>query len=346
MGAHSISNAAARRPLCRFLFRSRAEIANHGLDSGEQKRHRVPNDQDRSKEELDDGLPPPVAPVQFSLLCLSVSHLHRHRVVVVGALKHLGHVVEVDAHREVAVAAVVLEAVGAELLRREEGRTENEGERSRGGARQTIFQSRAEREKKRWSKEPFRIAASDPSFLLFFAAMARAARDHEREQTSRSDQSKQRHENEHRKVCRRRKKKKKTTTTSAIRFVSFRRQSVVVVEHSFPVRVRHTTTAHSDPSLSRADALSASRSLHSCKNKRQKHQRKDRKISSLFSLSHHHRHERDVRRVHRLEAKAGRRAVKVCVGDELLDGVEELLEQGSLLESGLEHLCEGKEEGF
>ena len=147
MGAHSISNAAARRPLCRFLFRSRAEIANHGLDSGEQKRHRVPNDQDRSKEELDDGLPPPVAPVQFSLLCLSVSHLHRHRVVVVGALKHLGHVVEVDAHREVAVAAVVLEAVGAELLRSRKG---TKG-RVRGRADDFNRAQRGEMEKRRVS---------------------------------------------------------------------------------------------------------------------------------------------------------------------------------------------------
>ena len=63
---------------------------------------------------------------------------------------------------------------------------------------------------------------------------------------------------------------------------------------------------------------------------------KTRKNPNISSLSHHQRHERDVRRVHGLEAEAGRRAVEVGVGDELLDGVEELLKQGALLESGLE----------
>ena len=35
-------------------------------------------------------------------------------VIVAGALEHLGHVGEVDAHGDVAVAAVVLEALGSE----------------------------------------------------------------------------------------------------------------------------------------------------------------------------------------------------------------------------------------
>jgi len=58
---------------------------------------------------------PPVAS-KFPLSQKKKAHLHRHRVVVVSAFEHLGHVVEVDAHREVTVAAVVLEPVGAELF--------------------------------------------------------------------------------------------------------------------------------------------------------------------------------------------------------------------------------------
>ena len=40
-------------------------------------------------------------------------------IVVTGALEHLGHVVEVHAHGYVAVAAIVLEALGSEKKRHE-----------------------------------------------------------------------------------------------------------------------------------------------------------------------------------------------------------------------------------
>ena len=49
----------------------------------------------------------------------SSSHLHRDDVLVARALQHLGHVGQVDAHGQVAVAPEVVEAVGAQLHRDE-----------------------------------------------------------------------------------------------------------------------------------------------------------------------------------------------------------------------------------
>lgn len=44
-----------------------------------------------------------------------------------------------------------------------------------------------------------------------------------------------------------------------------------------------------------------------------------------------------MRRVHRLESEAVLRAVEVGIGDEVLDGLEHLLQEGTLDETGLKH---------
>ena len=49
------------------------------------------------------------------------------------------------------------------------------------------------------------------------------------------------------------------------------------------------------------------------------------------------RHEGDVRAVHRLQGEAVAGAVEVGVGDEILDGLEHLLEEGTLDETSLKH---------
>jgi hypothetical protein len=49
------------------------------------------------------------------------------------------------------------------------------------------------------------------------------------------------------------------------------------------------------------------------------------------------RDERDVRAVHRLQGEPVAGAVEVSVGDEVLDGLEHLLQEASLDETGLKH---------
>jgi hypothetical protein len=54
------------------------------------------------------------------------------------------------------------------------------------------------------------------------------------------------------------------------------------------------------------------------------------------------RDERDVRAVHRLQGEPVAGAVEVSVGDEVLDGLEHLLQEASLDETGLKHVsCVG-----
>jgi len=53
-------------------------------------------------------------------------------------------------------------------------------------------------------------------------------------------------------------------------------------------------------------------------------------------LAQQQRHERHVARVHGLQRDAGGRAIKVAIGHEVLDGLEDLLEESGRLELGFE----------
>lgn len=50
--------------------------------------------------------------------------------------------------------------------------------------------------------------------------------------------------------------------------------------------------------------------------------------------------ERDVRGVHRVESQSGGSAVEVGGGDEILDGLEDLLENAALKKLGFEHFAQ------
>ena len=51
----------------------------------------------------------------------------------------------------------------------------------------------------------------------------------------------------------------------------------------------------------------------------------------------HERHQGDVRRIHRLQREAIRRALEVRVRHQIFDGLQHLLQDGSLENSRLEH---------